>query len=97
MVFFFGERGGEDLVVVAYLFLIYYSNYKTFSTNLHFPSINDEKNKPIPIIPNTYRENVRVFEEKHKSWLLINLSSLYFGFVLGSIFLIYGFSLWINK
>lgn len=98
LVFFFGEKGGDDfsrvggdLVVVAYWFLIYYSNYKTFSAKLHFPSINDEKNKPIPIIPNTNRENVKVFEEKHKGWLLLNLSSMYLGFILGVIFLVYGF------
>ena len=98
LVFFFGEKGGDDfsrvggdLVVVAYWFLIYYSNYKTLSVKLHFPSINDEKNKPIPIIPNTYRENLKVFEEKHKGWLLINLLSMYLGFILGIIFLVYGF------
>ena len=41
LVFFFGEKGGDDfsrvggnLVVVAYWFLIYYSNYKTFSAKL---------------------------------------------------------------
>lgn len=98
LVFFFGEKDGEDfsrvggdLIVVAYWFLIYYSNYKTLSAKLHFPSINDKKNKPIPIIPNTYRENVEVFEEKHKGWLLINLLSMYLGFFLGIIFLVYGF------
>ena len=96
--FFFGEKGGDDfsrvggdLIVVAYWFLIYYSNYKNLSAKLHFPSINDEKNKPIPTIPNTHRENMEVFEEKHNGWLLINLLSMCLGFFLGIIFLVYGF------
>ena len=59
--------------------------------NRNLNQINDEKNKPIPIIPNTNRENVKVFEEKHKGWLLLNLSSMYLGFILGVIFLVYGF------
>lgn len=98
LVFFFGERGGEgffrvggDLVVVVYWFLIYYLNYKILFVKLYFLFINDEKNKLILIILNIYRENLKVFEEKYKGWLLINFLFMYLGFIFGIIFLVYGF------
>lgn len=37
-----------------------------------FPSLYDKDNKPLLIIPNTYKENIDIFELKHKNgWLLI--------------------------
>lgn len=93
---FFGNGGGDqfnkaggELIVVAYWFTVYYSNYKIFMMKYLFPSIQNHHLSTLPIMPNTYLENVKFFESSHRSWLIINLSSMYFSFFSFLFFIFY--------
>lgn len=94
---FFGKQNGAeftkvggDVLVIAYWFTTYYSSYKIFSMKVFFPSLYDKDNKPLSIMPNTYKENIDIFELKHKKWLIINLGSIYLALIFFISFLVYG-------